>query len=77
MNTPDAALVADEFRNAAAILKFACDMGRRELNCGNRSANKMSAIVAEHGRLWFARNRPGGLEDSVRRLENAARELAD
>ena len=38
---------------------------RRELD------EDMQAIIAEYRQLWLARNRPGGLEDSVGRLERA------
>ena len=30
---------------------------------------EVQAWVAEHQRLWLARNRPGGLKDSVARME--------
>jgi hypothetical protein len=81
MNTDDRDLIPAEFRNAAAMLKFACDLGRRELrqmdgenrmNGDAASFDKLAAspfiLIEEHRRLWLARNRPGGLEDSVRRL---------
>jgi hypothetical protein len=73
MNRPDAALVADEIRNAAAMLRFACHHGRRRLGVGTMADNAMLAwldrIIAEHRRLWLARNRPGGLADSCRQLQ--------
>jgi hypothetical protein len=31
----------------------------------------MARIIAEHRRLWLARNRPGGLADSCRVLRQA------
>lgn len=72
MERPDAALIADEFANAARLLIHACDRGlgapRAEL------AGQMRAIIAEHRRLWLARNRPGGLADSVGRMEVRLRE---
>ena len=54
-------LIKDEFANAAAMLRIACAKGRNE-------AVDATPIIMEHRRLWLARNRPGGLEDSLRRL---------
>jgi hexosaminidase len=61
----DAGLIADEFRNASAILRYAIEMTRGEIRPGGES---VEPLIAEHRRLWLARNRPGGLEDSVNRL---------
>jgi hypothetical protein len=33
-------------------------------------AAELRPLIAEHRRLWLARNRPGGLEDSVSWLEH-------
>ena len=73
MARPDAALIADEFRNAAAMMRLACDHGSaalrsRALRCP-ALAPELRRIIGEHRRLWLARNRPGGLHDSARRLE--------
>jgi hexosaminidase len=54
-------LITAEFANAAAMLRLACAKGRKK-------EFDADPIIAEHRRLWLARNRPGGLEDSVRRL---------
>jgi hypothetical protein len=73
MNCPDASLVADELLNAAAMLRHACRGGRRRLNAESRSSKQLSDelrnIIAEHRRLWVARNRPGGLDDSCAGLQ--------
>jgi hypothetical protein len=71
MDRPDAQLIKDELRNAADMLRYGCERGRRRLREGrlpDRHDAAMNAIAAEHRRLWLARNRPGGLEDSVARL---------
>jgi hypothetical protein len=72
MNSPGAKLVADEFKCAARMLLHACDKGLWKLNASRQNhvhlANDLNEIIAEHRRLWLARNRPGGLEDSVTRL---------
>ena len=55
MDRPDAELIQDEIRNAALMLK--------------NSRDQMPRIISEHRRLWLARNRPGGLNDSVSILQ--------
>ncbi|HEX2972112.1 MAG TPA: family 20 glycosylhydrolase, partial [Tepidisphaeraceae bacterium] len=73
MGRADAALIAEEFRNAAAMLKHACRRGRmsQKSKTEDHAAMKaeLSSIIGEHRRLWLARNRVGGLADSTRRLE--------
>ena len=73
MTRPDAQLIADEIRNAAETLLFACRHGRRRLGVEKTPDAELVAslreIVAEHRRLWLGRNRPGGLDDSCSRLE--------
>lgn len=71
MDRPDAQLIADELRNAAAMLRYGCERGRRRLRenrLPDRNDPALRAIADEHRRLWLARNRPGGLADSVARL---------
>jgi hexosaminidase len=74
---PDAGLIAQEFTLAARLMRHACRRGllaheadsaiaaalRRELD------RDMSEFIAEYQQAWLARNRPGGLVDSVARLE--------
>ncbi|HEY64821.1 MAG TPA: family 20 glycosylhydrolase [Caldilineae bacterium] len=81
MERPDADLIADEFRNAAALLKHGCRLGIARLQAdGGEIANiptdtreslaeELEGIIEEYKRLWLARNRVGGLEDSVGRME--------
>lgn len=78
---PDAELIADEFRNAAALLQHACRLGIAGLQTGSGGiasipvetrralASELEEIIAEYRRLWLSRNRPGGLTDSVGRME--------
>ncbi len=72
----DARLVQEEFGNAARMLRHACARGiflkRGDIGTAEnrrRLAEDMAVILGEHRRLWLARNRPGGLPDSVMRLE--------
>jgi hexosaminidase len=73
---PDAGLITQEFTLAARLMRHACRRGllaheadpviaaalRRELD------RDMSEFITEYRQAWLARNRPGGLEDSVARL---------
>lgn len=82
-DAPDAALVREEFLNTARMLRHACRRGllalgvvedetveRRELGAD------LEGIITEYRRLWLARNRPGGLTDSVGRLESLRADYA-
>lgn len=79
MDRADAAVVADEIRNAGCMLSLACARGRHRLAPGGgepaRLATELRRIMAEHRRLWLARNRPGGLMDSLARLQPALDQL--
>ncbi len=72
----DGALVADELRATAALVRLSChDAGLRLAGDGTLAAvptdgraalaAELSAYVEEHRRLWLARHRPGGLDDST------------
>jgi hypothetical protein len=69
----DGETVVAEFINAANMLRHACRRGRWKLDKRAHRTDdlidELAAIIAEHRRLWLVRNRPGGLEDSARRLE--------
>lgn len=79
MNRPDAVLILDEFRNAAALLRIGCRIGRRGLHDETVRADDLAAdlrqCLGEHARLWMARNRVGGLADSPRSLAARLSEL--
>lgn len=72
MNTPNADLIKDELKNAAAMLTYACHIGQSRLGSPILSdralADEFRHIIKEHRRLWLIRNRPGGLTDSASRL---------
>jgi len=77
MSMPDADLLRAELENAAAMLRHACRIGLSRLGAPPMSDKALAAesrrIIREHRRLWLARNRPGGLGDSERRLPVASR----
>jgi hexosaminidase len=76
----DAELIKSEVMNAAAMLRHACRRGRRRLKVEPLSDKQLTGdlqhIISEHKRLWLARNRPGGLSDSVKRLEDRLADYA-
>jgi len=61
-------LIADEFENAIRMLRRCIAIGREKLGFPPGPPSDTAAIIAEHKRLWLARNRPGGLQDSVARI---------
>jgi hypothetical protein len=84
MKRPDADLVNAEFACDAALVEIGCRIGKMHLaaQAGSRVARERKSIAAqlartieEYDHLWLARNRPGGLVDSRRRLENALKLL--
>jgi hypothetical protein len=78
---PDGELVKDELRVASSWLELACDDARKRLG-GDGSlssvpeperdalAARCETLAQEHRRLWFERNRPGGLDDSTAWLDH-------
>jgi hypothetical protein len=75
----DRKLITSEFDNAAAMLRFACQTGRWKLDPSSERpealTHELQLITAEHRRCWLQRNRAGGLEESIGRL-NENRQLA-
>lgn len=79
---PDAALIRDELAHTAALMRHACRRAALSLDPAPladpaRRADllrELQALIAEQRRLWLARSRPGGLEDSI---ANFAPALAD
>jgi hexosaminidase len=78
MQRPDAALLQSEFAWVAAASKHACRrlgwavktaQGAPAGDWQNRLAQEADELIAEYRRLWLARNRPGGLKDSLARWE--------
>jgi len=63
MSRADAQLIKDEFANVAAMLRYACRKAR-----GEATPAELALIVQRHRQCWLARNRPGGLEESVGKL---------
>jgi hypothetical protein len=75
---PDGALVLDEVRATVGVLRLCVDDARFRMAAGGDGslasvaaadraalAAALDQVVAEHRRLWTARFRPGGLDDSV------------
>lgn len=83
---PDGELVLDEVRNAASLLALLCRDARARLGAGGDGTlrgvpagarrelgESLGPIIDRHRTLWLARNRRGGLRDSLARLERLAR----
>jgi hypothetical protein len=88
MQRADAALVKAELGTSARLLDLLVRDARVRLAAGGRIehvpaparagfAREVDGIVEEHRANWLARNRPGGLDDSCRRLEAYAEALRD
>jgi hypothetical protein len=74
MALPDADLIKHEFATAAQMLRHGAKRALSQLESAEDKPAllaDLAAIEAEYRRNWLARNRPGGLEDSVARLRSA------
>jgi hypothetical protein len=71
--SPDADLLSREFRFAAHTLRHACFRTLFAFGSDEKSPNELSTdadeIMREHEDVWLARNRPGGLVDSMERFQ--------
>ena len=84
MDRADAALVQAEFANAAKYMQYSCQYGlakhQKTINSAQTRkalANNLRDALAEHHRLWFARNRKGGLDDACYPTEQQLIKLAN
>ena len=80
----DNKLIIDEFKNGIDMALHACRIGRAILDrrAGDASvhealARDMESIISDRRRLWLARNREGGLADSLRVLETRLKEYRE
>jgi hypothetical protein len=87
MHCPDAALVKREMTFALRLMRHGVQrrMLARAASGGLKAhqapaaddlKRDMRALAAEHRKVWLARNRPGGLDDSAAVLERAARDYS-
>lgn len=77
----DGSLVVDELRTSAALVGVLVSDAAARLEVDgllssvperqrHELAARLEPLIADHRRLWLARNRPGGLPDSARWLEH-------
>ena len=70
---PDGALVVDELRLAADLVRLGCRVGIARFMTPETFRSAIAAdvdeLVARYRRIWLERNRDGGLDDSAARLE--------
>ncbi len=72
MTRPDADLIVDELQMAADWLKLGGDYTLHALGHKVNSAmfvKKQADLLKRYRKIWLARNRPGGLNDSIKRLK--------
>jgi hypothetical protein len=74
MDLPDAALVRAEYGLTVRMLLLACDRAAVLLGTGDAAETRgmpgrIADIIGEYRRLWVARNRIGGMVESVKKLE--------
>lgn len=71
----DSALLQAEFRLAICMMQHAARRGLLILGSQDISraalASDLRAIIEEYQRIWLLRNRPGGLKESLARLERS------
>lgn len=75
MTRPDANLIREEFLLGAQMARHACQRGLLALRdarapLASDLRQDMQEILTKYRAIWLRRNRPGGLEESVRRLED-------
>lgn len=88
MDRSDAQLILDEFALNVDMALFALQLGEERLKAGTGTAalpesvrrslvEDLNQIIERFQSLWLARNRPGGLSDSVGRLQSLAAVLSN
>jgi hypothetical protein len=87
MQRPDASLIAREFTMTGALMKFTCHLGQERIKANRCTIDKLpvearqklaaelAPLLPDYRRLWVARNRTGGLRESVGRWENLLGQL--
>lgn len=72
-NRPDAGLLIQELQFAAHVLQHACQRILYISGASEKSSAELRSdvddIIREHGKVWLARNRPGGLKESIARFQ--------
>jgi len=71
MNSPDAAVVREEFEHLVRMLQLAAEVGKFRLGGPKpkKLADRAEELRKDHELIWLMRNRPGGLADSEAKLK--------
>ncbi len=83
MDRPDADLIMQEFQNTARLLRHASQRGLLALGQNQPATLRhkldqdMREFIHSYKQVWLQRNRPGGLADSVARLEKTLADYGD
>lgn len=76
-----APLLKDEFTQVANLMHHACERGLLLNSVGSVTANDLlndlENLIPAQRLNWLARNRPGGLKDSIKRFEPLLRQYRD
>jgi len=87
MGTKDAQIIKNELNQAANLCLHACKVGIYKMEAKDGKIEnipeerqtelykELKALITHHQELWLVRNRPGGLEDSTKKLEKLLDEL--
>jgi hypothetical protein len=81
MTSPDARIIVREFALAADMMDFACERGKQLIDgtldsyaSKRQNSTQLARILGEYRLLWLERNRVGGLQDSVKVIEERFKE---
>ena len=78
--SPDAHLLKEELTLAARLSRHAVELGKHRLTAREGAvknipeetrkilASELDSLITQHRNLWIQRNRPGGLEDSAKKM---------
>lgn len=76
MDREDAALIQQEFQFVLDLMRYGVDRIAYSLADAKKQASLKAPlraegrkVIAEHKKVWLARNRPGGLVDSVEKIQ--------
>jgi hypothetical protein len=67
--TPDGDLVREEFRWAIDMLRYGCAFAAARDGAEGAEAPDPGELIERYRRVWRARNREGGLEDSIGKMQ--------
>ena len=82
----DADMIVAAFRNAIRLILHCADLGLFKLKKRGRDQemlelkkllNDLTSIIKEYKKIWLKRNRRGGLEDSILKMQELKRQYIE